>query len=409
MGNSIEKHFDICIIGGGAAGLVASIVAARRNPSFSVAIIEKMDEPGKKVAAAGNGRCNLSNLEAEGWEEVSAFFSSIGLITRADNEGRVYPHSEDGRDVVRCLVNEATRLGVEILTRRYVEEITKEADDFVLTALFNRPKAYHSKEEDGPLTIHAKQVLIATGGKSKPKLGTTGDGFTLAKKLGHSVNTLIPVLTGVETSEDIKGLGLSGIREKCNVSLFKDDALIYSESGEMQFTDYGVSGIVIFDMTRFMDLENGDKSDFKNYRIEIDFLPELTEDVLVMMIRERMDAEAGGEITPNLICSWVKKAIAEEVVKRNLSSKKADEDIAKTLKHFTLYPTNLKGWDMAQVTRGGVPVSEIDDETGESNVVKGLFFAGEILDRDYRCGGFNLQHAWITGIKAGNGMGGRLE
>lgn len=404
MGKASVKHFDICIIGGGAAGLVASIKAAQQNPSFSVAIIEKMEEPGKKVAASGNGRCNLSNIKSPDWEKTSAFFSDLGLITRVDNDGRVYPYSEDGRDVVRCLVAEAKRLGVEIITRRAVAEIEKNESEFVLRAIFNKPKAHHSSEEDQNLIISSKSVLLTTGGKSKPKLGTTGDGFSLAKKLGHSINKLIPVLTGVETRENIKEMGISGIREKCAVSLFKRGELIFRDKGEIQFTDYGISGIVVFDMTRFMDMD--DDKGFDEYVVSIDYLPDVKEDTLKKMILEReRKMPVNNNDYSELIRSWVKEPLAKAISKRV----SIEPELTKELKDFRLSPKNLKGWDMAQVTRGGVPLNEVDSETGESKLVKGLFFAGEILDSDFQCGGFNLQYAWSTGIKAGERMGGRLD
>ena len=427
MEKTINKYFDICIIGGGAAGMVAGIAAARKNPSLSVVIIEKMETPGKKVAAAGNGRCNLSNVKSPEWEKTSAFFSSLGLLTRVDSDGRVYPHSEDGRDVANCLIAEAESLGIEILTRRQVSEIEKVDDAegdaaFRITAVFNKPKAHHASAEDADIIIAAKKVLIAAGGKSKPKLGTSGDGFALAKSLGHSVNRLIPILTGVETEENIKSLGLSGIREKCAVSLYKDGNMVFSDKGELQFADYGISGIVVFDMSRFMDLEEGDATGFARYNVMVDFLPDFDDNTLAQMIKERMpeagvgaiagaDAIAGageGAIAgavarrnrEGLLCSWVKEPIAKAI----LETARTEDEILRGIKSFTLHPKNLKGWDMAQVTRGGIPLGEINEESGESKLVRNLYFAGEILDEDFQCGGFNLQHAWTTGIKAGEAM-----
>lgn len=441
--NPGKKEYDICIIGGGASGLTAAITAMRRNPSLSVIVIEKMDVPGKKIAAAGNGRCNLSNTECSDWEKTAAFFSSIGLITRVDEEGRIYPYSEDGRDVVNALINEAERLGVEIIIRRSVTEIklqdsSADGGAFNITAEFNKPKAYRLKDEDAPIEIKASKILIATGGKSKASLGTTGDGYLLAKKLGHRINKLVPVLTGVETEEDLKSI--SGIREKCNISLYKNNKLIFTERGAVQFADYGISGIVVFNMTRFMNLDDEQKG-FYDFKIEIDFLPEFSESVVEEMLSERISklgkdkALVKDEILEEdkifikdkveaLLISMVKKPISSyitEIVKSGVHDKRNNRDnhdihnepldgtvtvkfLVNTLKHFTLNPINLKGWDMAQVTRGGVTLSEIDEATGESKLIPGLFFSGEMIDRDFQCGGFNLQHAWSSGIKAGERM-----
>lgn len=390
--NSITA--DICIIGGGASGLVAAIKAKEVAPEKSVLIIEKLDSPGHKVAASGNGRCNLSNVRCGDWEKTSAFFSTLGLLTRVDEAGRIYPYSEDGRDVVRTLVDAAEELGVEIMVRREVKSVRREEDgSFTVETEFKKPKAYREQLGDGPIYVSADKLIIATGGKSKPKLGTSGDGYALAKSLGHSVNKLVPVLTGVETVEDIKALGLSGVREKCRITLKADDKELFQDSGEIQFTDYGVSGIVVFDMTRFMDIPEETSIDegFASFSMEIDFIPELSEETLGVMIGEAANPERA-------LCSMVKASMAKVLIDECRGDK---AKLAECLKHFMLHPKGLRGWDMAQVTRGGVPLREVEEGTGESKIVPGLFFAGEILDYDGPCGGFNLQHAWTTGIRAG--------
>lgn len=380
---------EICIIGGGASGLVAAIKAKDEAPDASIIVLEKLGEPGKKVAAAGNGRCNLSNINCSGWNRTSDFFSSIGVITRVESEGRIYPYSEDGRDVVRALVRACEKRGVRILTRRQVTAISREImtsaglekdagakSVFCIKAEFNKPKAYRPGPEDGPIIVKAEKVLIASGGKSKPKLGTSGDGYGFAKALGHSISPLIPVLTGVETVEDIKDMGLSGVRQKVRLSLLNSEgAEIFQEDGEIQFTDYGISGICVFDMSRFLT-----EKDLSGYRINVDFAPDFSEEYLSTLEKESLS-------------SMVKAPLAKVISE------------CKDLKTFPLIPKKLMGWDMAQVTRGGVPLSEVNEETGESILVTGLYFSGEMLDRDFRCGGYNLEHAWETGIRAGIAMG----
>ena len=375
-GSSLKK-VDICIIGGGASGLVAAIKAKEVAPRDSVLVLEKLEEPGRKVAASGNGRCNLSNINCPGWEKTSEFFSSIGILTRTESEGRVYPYSEDGRDVVKALLRACDKYGVEILTRRQVVSLELEKGSFLLTAEFNKPKAYRVKPEDGPIKVLAGKILLSTGGKSKPKLGTSGDGYSFAKNLGHSITPLIPVLTGVETEEDIKAMGLSGIRQKVRVRLSKGEDELFAEEGEIQFTDYGISGICIFDLSRYLE-----GRDLSCYSITVDFAPDFSEEYL----------ESLGE------------EVIESIVKAPLA--KIIKDFH-NLKSFNLTPKKLKGWEMAQVTRGGVPLSEINPETGESLLVPGLYFSGEMLDVDFKCGGYNLENAWETGIKAGLAMGNR--
>ena len=395
----VEKYVDICILGGGASGMVAAIKAKETNPEASLVILEKLPELGHKVAASGNGRCNLSNIESPEWEKTSAFFSSIGLVTRTDSEGRVYPYSEDGRDVVFLLKRTCLKLGVDIICRREaknVELANKNGYSFLVSTEFKKPKAYRRGErtieegilkgalEDEEIVFFAKKILISTGGKSKPKLGTTGDGFRFAKSLGHSVTHLIPVLTGVETKEVFSDL--AGVRQKGRITLKRNNEEIFSQYGEIQFTDYGISGICVFDMTRFLE-----GKDYSKYEIVIDFVPEFSSDTLNLMMENKED-----------LCSFVKAPLGRVLMKK---SEEDAVDIIDETKSFRLHPNNLRGWDMAQVTRGGVPLSEINPETGESILVPGLFFSGEVMDIDYRCGGFNLQNAWTTGIKAGIAMG----
>ena len=381
----LVKTYDICIVGAGASGLVAAIKAVDTHPGLSVAIIEKMDAPGKKVAAAGNGRCNLSNVDSPDWERTQGFFSSIGLYTRTDEAGRIYPYSEDGRDVVKVLTRACEERGVEIICRRSVTKVEKREEGFVLHAEFNKPKAYRLTPADEPLDIHCKKLLISTGGKSKPKLGTTGDGYKLAKELGHSVNTLIPVLTGIETREEISSLGISGIREKVGITLFENEKEVFRDYGELQFTDYGISGICVLDMSRFII-----GKDFDAYRIEIDFAPEFSD----------VNLKKALEDTKGSLCSIVKEPLAKVIEEKMIGR----EPVELQLKHFLLHPKALRGWEMAQVTRGGVPLSEIDEGTGESLLVENLYFSGEVLNVDFRCGGFNLQNAWTTGLRAGEAM-----
>ena len=416
--------------------MVAAIKAHDVNSEASIVVLEKLSQPGSKVAASGNGRCNLSNIQSPEWEKTSAFFSSIGLFTRIDSEGRIYPYSEDGRDVVSILKKACENRGIIILTRREVtsirsiyktgereereeKSIKANEESFIVSTTFNKPKAYRPSgltlktinlslegimEEDS-FDVVSKKVLIATGGKSKPKMGTTGDGYGFARTLGHTINPLIPVLTGIEVVEFSDGEAgknnkyreLAGIRQKCCLSLYSNNETIFQERGEIQFTDYGISGICTFDMTRFLK-----GKDFSNYLIEIDFVPDYAVADLEEMIYERSNSIRSIVKAPlaNLIYSSLDLKEREKDNPENINRK-----LASALKHFILHPEKLRGWDMAQVTRGGVPLSEIDEETGESLLIPGLYFSGEMLDVDFRCGGFNLQHAWTSGIRAGKAMG----
>lgn len=383
------QKYDVCIIGGGASGLVAAIRVKDLKPDASVVVLEKLWQVGRKVAASGNGRCNLSNVECPDWERTSAFFSNIGLLTRIDEAGRIYPYSEDGRDVVNLLKKACEARGVEIMMGRPVTRLQAvDSGGFKISADFNKPKAYRPKPEDVPIELEATCVLIATGGKSKPEFGTTGDGYSFARELGHSVTPLIPALTGIMTEEDTKGADLTGIRQKALVVLKDSGNIVFQDQGEVQFTDYGLSGICIFDMSRFLE-----GKDFSKYTIEVDFVPEIGMDELYELVLQ------------DGLTSIVKGPIAKVIKDKTFGS---DEPWVQ-LKGLTFHPNGLRGWDMAQVTKGGVPLSEVDEHTGESSITPGIFFSGEMLDVDFRCGGFNLQNAWSSGLRAAEGMVARLD
>ncbi|MDD7718455.1 MAG: aminoacetone oxidase family FAD-binding enzyme [Eubacteriaceae bacterium] len=372
---------DICIIGGGAAGLTAAISAKEANSSLKVAIIEKKNQVGKKILVSGNGKCNMTNLACPGCGDTLDFFRRIGVITRKDSEGRVYPYTEEARAVRDALVGRARSLGVEIITSAEVLGI-------------NKQKNFHL--DLGNKIIECGKVLISTGGKSSPQCGSTGDGYKFAKAFGHRVSKLIPVLTAIDVEEDMEKL--AGIRAKAGVSLTYKGEEVFSERGEVQFTPAGVSGICIFNMSRFLMLPEGKtlKNGFDNYKIHIDFFPD--NENLESLLQERIEHGFSGE---KLLDYMIRKPIAERIIKLSGGDIRSASAL---LKDFTLSPSGAKGWNFAQVTKGGVILDEVDSKTMESKLIKNLYFAGEVLDYDGPCGGFNLQYAWETGAKAGRGM-----
>lgn len=366
--------YDICIIGGGASGMVAAIRAKESNPSLNILIIEKKNQMGRKILASGNGKCNLSNVKCPNYERISQFFSEIGVVTKEDAEGRVYPYNEEARTVINALDARIRALGINVLTDTQVLEITKTKNFSVKTP---------------GKVIDTRKVLVATGGKSGPAFGTTGDGYKWARAFGHHVNKPIPVLTAVEIKENIQDL--AGIRAKGNVFLYYDDRLVFQEQGEIQFTKTGVSGICVFNLSRFLLIPEGKtlQDGFDQYQICIDFLPELK------------DLERYLVAHPEGLASLVKRPIAERVFALGQGK---TELITQLLHEFPLTPSGVKGWDFAQATKGGVALSEINLETMESTLEKNLFFSGEVVDFDGPCGGFNLQFAWETGLKVGEAM-----
>lgn len=370
---------DLCIIGGGAAGMTAAVTAKNLNPNLEIVILEKKEKLGKKILASGNGKCNLSNINCKGYIHILEFFQSMGLITRADEDGRIYPYSEESKAVVSAFWGALKKLGVSVKTGSCVKSVSK--TDF-FTINFNNGEM-----------LKAKKVIIACGGKSAPKLGSTGDGYRWAKGFGHSVTKLIPALTAVDVSEKVSDL--KGVREKAQITLLYKGNEIFREMGEVQFTEKGISGICVFNLSRFLVIPEGKSlSDgFSDYLIKIDFMPGFNQ--VERLLKER---SALGIFDLN---SLVKEPLAEYIRKLSGGNIKIQSEM---LKSFTLSVTGVKGWDFAQVTRGGVCMDEINLETMESIIIKNLYFIGEVTDFDGPCGGYNLNYAWETGIKAGRNI-----
>lgn len=397
--------FDICIIGGGASGMAAAVKAMETAQTLKVCIIEKKDEVGKKLLATGNGRCNITNSTCEDFSRVESFLENCNIMLKEEADGRMYPYGEQASAVVELLHRELKEMGVAIFTKCNVLDI-KEKD----TSQFS----INIDCEGEKVSIPCKKILLACGGKASPQFGTSGDGYRIAKSFGHTVSKLRPILMPVEC-ENVKKI-LKGARAKAKISLFRKDHFIASETGELQFTAEGLSGICIFNLTRYITL--GDKIDednictFSDYEIEVDFLPELEEEEVLDMLEERrfrMSRMPAKVFLYSIVNSNIGRAIMEDVLEDKNSSVGSlnyenMEEIVMNLKSCRFQVSGAKGWKDAQCTAGGVVLTEVNMETMESNIYKGLYFAGEILDYDGPCGGYNLNHAWSTGIRAGKAM-----
>lgn len=424
MKNNIDKKsrvsgdvYDAVIVGGGASGLAAAIELGIEAPEFRVAILEKNDELGCKIRATGSGRCNIANVDAEGYKDIMSFFGKIGLVTRAYDNGLVYPYSESAADVTALLDRKARELGIEIITGAEVRSVQKREDIFEIEYIYGAGKTTHNGN------VCSSNVILATGGKAGPTFGTTGDGYKISRELGHTIVTAVPVLTSVECREwqstgtlDARTLG--GTRMRGRISLYKDitglfeeDTKIFEEMGEIQFTKYGLSGICVFNMTRFMRYNKSAGETLEQFRIKIDLF---SDGHIEDHLSERRKSELSGEKISDVLCTVLKENIAEYVIKyaeeqiagsiftsgRPVSTL-TDEEIASisdAVHQLTFCPIGIRGWKDAQATAGGVSVEEVDLSTFESRLCTGLYITGELLDRDYPCGGYNLSNAWLTGI-----------
>lgn len=356
--------YDVCIIGGGAAGLAA---AASLSKTLNICLVEKNEILGRKISVTGGGRCNITNAACEHKNASLDFFTSLGIETYCDEEGRYFPYSNRASDVVLALTR---ALGKNVNVKCGFKVISlKSGEMFEIS--------------DGKDSITAKKVILAVGGKAAPHMGTTGDGYALVGKLGHSVSRLYPILAGIEC-EGLDFDRLSGIRSKARVSLlYKVRPVIsggkeVSETGEVQFTSYGISGVCVFNLTPHMKTEEGIdvKEALSNYTISMDLAP---------------DFEIG---------ELVKRSSAFGIVTDSLAAEIDETGGPETMKDIRLSVTGIKGWRYAQCTAGGVSLEEIDCDTMESRLIPGLYVTGELLDIQGPCGGFNLQNAWETGLKA---------
>ena len=423
---------DVVIVGGGASGLAAAIELGMKAPALDVLVIEKLAEPGRKIRATGSGRCNISNVNAVGFSRIREFFREIGLVTRTYENGLVYPYSESAADVATLLIERAASLGVrfacgeELMSVRYVpatlvsEPLRGSTNVFQLETVF--------KDRDGMRSIltQASFVIMAMGGKAGPTYGTIGDGYRIARNLGHNVVTPVPALTGIECKEwdeghEPCGITLGGTRSAGVVSLYKDKARefgegtkIFEEAGEIQFTRYGLSGICVFNMTRQMRYDRRAGESLEEFLVRADLFPDGN---IAEYIRDRKNSSFSDTPAGEILRTVLKEPLADYVIKASADgpdeegriladrpvSSLSDEEVRTIAEHvhaLEFRPKQIRGWNDAQVTMGGVSLDEIDEATSESRLVRGLYITGELADRDFRCGGFNLSNAWLTGLAA---------
>ncbi|MDR3304586.1 MAG: aminoacetone oxidase family FAD-binding enzyme [Clostridiales Family XIII bacterium] len=374
-----NQGYDVVIVGGGASGLCAAVSYLRRADAGRLLLLEAKGECGLKILATGNGRCNVSNLSADDYGEAKAFFESLGVLFRVEEGGRAYPMSGRALSVQGALLNALRELGAEIRTGCRVTVVRKAIGGFEVE--YERAAPY-----DRAPALRANRVLLATGGKAGPAYGSFGDGYGFARKLGHSVESIRPSLVPLVYAEECKERFsvLKGVRAKAKAELVIDGHTAANAAGEVQFTQDALSGIVIFDLSVVMP-----KSVIEGrprVHVVLDLVPGADEDRLSDLLEAHPEFGLAGVMDKRL-ADFLRTADAGET--------------AAAAKRLVVPIEGTKGWKDAQATRGGVPLSEINPETGESLICPGLFFAGEIAGRVFICGGYNLTFAWTSGIRAG--------
>ncbi|MCI8830735.1 MAG: NAD(P)/FAD-dependent oxidoreductase [Lachnospiraceae bacterium] len=415
----------VIIAGGGAAGMAAGIAAARKG--HQVHIYEKNEKLGKKVYITGKGRCNVTN--ACGTEDLlkgvvtnsrflySSFYGftnqdimdvleKAGCPLKTERGGRVFPVSDKSSDVLKALTGILRRLDVEIHLNQPAEGLILERDsqsgETLCRGIF-LPGRFEKE-------VLGDAVIVATGGMSYPSTGSTGDGYMWAKKAGHKITALSPALTPFETEGDkagrLQGLALKNIR----VSIRKGKKELYQEFGEMLFTHFGVSGPVLLSASSYCAkaIEKGPLT------LVIDLKPALSEEQLDQRIlrdfeesKNRQFKNSLNHLLPaRLIPIIIEESGIDPDKQVNEITRQERRRLTEIIKGFSLTLTGLRGYQEAIITQGGIDVKEINPSTMESKLVKGLFFAGEVLDLDAVTGGYNLQIAWSTGWAAGMGIPG---
>ena len=398
----------IGIIGAGASGMAAAI-AASENPDVQVILFERQARVGKKLLATGNGRCNLSNRNASiekyhgddpifaatalqlfPVEETLEWFGNLGLFTVTEDSGKVYPYSDQANSVVDILRFGLVKPNITLHTGFEVRKVRQTENGF----------AVHGEEE----TVNCDRLIIACGGLAGTKLGGSMSGYKLLSQFGHKTTKLRPSLVQLKTSWS--GISsLKGVRANCCISIFKDDQLYAKSSGEIQFTDYGISGPVVFEISRDVCFGKGE------WYAHIDFLPQYTEEQLVKALSARKNTElAAEELLTGILHNRLGRILTRAAGLRDQTLIRDIDDsvlnrLCEMAKSFRIELTEPMGMDRAQVTAGGIITDDFDPNTMQSKLVPGLYACGEVLDIDGDCGGYNLQWAWSSGRLAGMSAG----
>lgn len=402
----------VAVIGGGASGMMAAVTAA--SEGARVILLEHKDRIGKKILSTGNGRCNFTNIHQEPicyhsedplfpWEVVErfnaqaviSFFFQLGVYSKNRN-GYIYPNSDQASAVLDAFRMELDRLKVEIRTGVECREIRPGKKGFTVLT------------DQEP--VRADRVILCAGSKAAPTTGSDGSGYDLAKKLGHRILPVLPALTALKCEEKFFK-SIAGVRANGSVSIWSGGECIAKDTGEIQLTDYGISGIPVFQVSRYASKLLYEK---KETDAVLDFMPDFTKTQTDAFLRARAKTRPDKSAEMFLIGLFHKKLCdlwirLSEIPRQRKAGELTEDEIARLtnlIKEFRVRVRETNPYDKAQVCCGGVDTREVDPETLESVYVPGVYFAGEILDVDGMCGGYNLTFAWASGYVAGKAASG---
>lgn len=393
----------LAIIGAGASGLCAAIEAKKANPNIEITVFERMQKVGKKILATGNGRCNftnadlslkhfygnddfLKNIFPSDFSDIKEFFKNLGVLSY-EEEGRVYPRAQQASTIKEALLKAVESEKITIKTDTHINQITKAQNGFLVNGEY------------------FDSVIISGGGKAASVHGSDGSCYNLAKGFGHTLTPLYPALCGLVISDKDLNL-LKGVRAESEAKLYSGNNLLGSESGEIQFTDKAISGIPIMNLSHLCENR-------KNLKIGLDLCPEINEKELFNHIKQginnspRIEFETilNGIVNLKLGFAVMNRSGIKPQTKCNSLKDFQLKEAVNQLKNFEINIKSAKGFDNAQVTKGGIKTNEVSPDTMMSKKTVGLFLCGEILDIHGDCGGYNLHLAFTTGRIAGYSAG----
>ena len=405
----------VAVIGGGAAGMMAAITAAREG--VKVTILEHKDRIGKKILSTGNGRCNFTNtyqtpacyrsdnrdfawniIQKFNVEKTISFFKELGIYPK-DRNGYLYPYSDQAAAILEGLQIEIAKLNICVMTEINVLDI--------------QPVKRGIRVTTDKKTITVDSVIFACGSKAAPVTGSDGSGYQLAKLLGHRIVPVLPALVQLRCAEKFYK-SISGVRVQGTVEIYADDISLASDTGEIQLTNYGISGIPVFQVSRYAAKAIYQK---QSVTAVLNFMPDMNKDEFLSFLQERITLcphktldEFFTGIFPKKLCElWIRLSrLPKEMRVSDLSGEQL-EKLVLLIQHLRTHITETNAFEQAQICCGGVDTTEINPDTLESNYVPGIYFAGELLDVDGICGGYNLQWAWSSGFVAGKEAAGNAS
>ena len=405
----------VAVIGGGAAGMMAAITSAREGAR--VTILEHKERIGKKILSTGNGRCNFTNtyqtpacyrsdnrdfawniIQKFNVEKTISFFKELGIYPK-DRNGYLYPYSDQAAAILEVLQIEVAKLDICVMTEINVLDI--------------QPVKRGIRVTTDKKTITADSVILACGSKAAPVTGSDGSGYQLAKLFGHRIVPVLPALVQLRCAEKFYK-SISGVRVQGIVEIYADDIFLASDTGEIQLTNYGISGIPVFQVSRYAA-----KALYKKQSVTaiLNFMPDMNKEEFLLFLQERITLcpyktldEFFTGVFPKKLCElWIRLSrLPKEMRVSDLSGEQL-EKLVLLIQHLRTHITETNSFEQAQICCGGVDTTEINPDTLESNYVPGIYFVGELLDVDGICGGYNLQWAWSSGFVAGKEAAGNAS